>query len=301
MSRASSLFVSQFWTGETGRKLRELNAEVRELAVYLFTNEIAQTEWFGIYRFDLDLAAKLTGRSMKGTIKNLAVLETLGFAKYDTGTEFVFVTEMAWIQSGAFLKGGLLAPDFKCQQARRWYMRVKANPFLGEWWDRYATAFHLMKAPDPAQRRDDGQRATSAEPPLIVQPGQPVPPNGDEPPQFALIPDARRTPRKPGDAAAMFEILAKRYPKPDKLDRARLKWLSMKPTQELFDAIMTALDWQTQRHDWIKENGIYVPALVNYLNDRRWLDRPPQLPRLSEQTAQAQQSVNEFVRGAKKP
>lgn len=44
---------------------------------------------------------------------------------------------------------------------------------------------------------------------------------------------------------------------------------------ELFEKIISALEWQANSPGWTKENGQYIPDPSAYLNKKRWLDEPP--------------------------
>lgn len=63
-----------------------------------------------------------------------------------------------------------------------------------------------------------------------------------------------------------------RYPKKVQRKDALKAWAKLKPNDELFAKIMTALGNQMASHDWLKENGRYIPNGATWINGERWLD-----------------------------
>lgn len=63
-----------------------------------------------------------------------------------------------------------------------------------------------------------------------------------------------------------------RYPKKVQRKDALKAWTKLKPSADLFAQIMTALGNQMASHDWLKENGRYIPNGATWINGERWLD-----------------------------
>lgn len=71
--------------------------------------------------------------------------------------------------------------------------------------------------------------------------------------------------------ARFWNAYGKRRSKKD----ARAAWSQLNPSPELVDRICTALDWQFQQRDWMKDDGQYAPLPATYLRAERWTDEPP--------------------------
>ena len=139
MARDYSKFLSSFWTGETGKKLRgHPNAQV--VASYLFTNKHASM--LGIYYIPLLYISHETGLPLEGVQKGLLRAFEAGFCAYDEDSEHVFVYEMARIQVGDELKPN----DNRVKAVNKEYHNLDNNPFLLEFFERYGECFHIEKA-----------------------------------------------------------------------------------------------------------------------------------------------------------
>lgn len=62
------------------------------------------------------------------------------------------------------------------------------------------------------------------------------------------------------------------YPKKKDRYKAEAAWKKLKPDEVLFAEVMGGLDRAKQSHDWLKENGKYIPYPASWLNGRRWED-----------------------------
>lgn len=62
------------------------------------------------------------------------------------------------------------------------------------------------------------------------------------------------------------------YPRKKDKARAFKTWLKLKPNDELFNIIMTAVKEQAQSDQWQKDNGQYIPYPSTWLNNERWND-----------------------------
>jgi hypothetical protein len=146
------ILLSSFWDGATGRALQAMGAAGKDstiLALFLSANEFANM--IGLYELSFAKIERslpiIHGRAALS--RALAVLRTLEFADYDPTTEFVWVHEMARVRlqlQGVPLK----ADDKRRLGAARLYKALTLNPFLGRFFDRYATELGLVI------RRDGG-------------------------------------------------------------------------------------------------------------------------------------------------
>ena len=66
------------------------------------------------------------------------------------------------------------------------------------------------------------------------------------------------------------------YPKKQKKLNAQKAWHKLKPDTVLAEQIIRDVRIRSQRLDWLKENGKYVPMPTTYLNGQRWTDELPE-------------------------
>lgn len=88
----------KFWTGGTGKALRQLGPECQVLALYLMTSP--QANMIGLYYLPITYMAHETGLGSERTRKALASLIEAGFCGYDDDAEVVWVYEMTRHQLG---------------------------------------------------------------------------------------------------------------------------------------------------------------------------------------------------------
>lgn len=138
----------RFWTGTTGRYLREMGRDAQVLGFYLFT--CPNSNMIGLYYLPMSTLVHETGIE-----KPLAehVLELLGegpseglgspfegvFARYDRTSETIFVTEMAHHQVGARLS----KKDNRHKAVIRELEQYRKTPFFNDFLIRYAEPYGL--------------------------------------------------------------------------------------------------------------------------------------------------------------
>ena len=64
------------------------------------------------------------------------------------------------------------------------------------------------------------------------------------------------------------------YPRKQGKGAAEKAWNKIKPTAEVFDRIMAAVESQKGCEQWKRNNGQYIPNPSTWLNQRRWEDEP---------------------------
>lgn len=163
----------QFWIGDTGKKLRTLGAESQVVAFYLITSPHANM--LGLYYLPMPLLAHETGLSLQGASKALQRVCEAGFAAYDAPSEWIWVYEMARFQIADALKEN----DNRVVGINREYQTLPNNPFLKEFYLKYASAFHLeiMRGSQGApkglrsqeqEQEQEQERENTPQPPLRV-------------------------------------------------------------------------------------------------------------------------------------
>lgn len=69
-----------------------------------------------------------------------------------------------------------------------------------------------------------------------------------------------------------FDQFWKIYPRKTGKGAARRAWEKIKPTSELYEKILQAVEQQKKSMDWQRENGKYIPHPTTWLNQERWDD-----------------------------
>lgn len=126
-----------FWTGETGKKIRKMGVEAQLVALYLLTNKHRNA--LGIYYLPKILISHETALTSKGASKGLQSLSEAGFCTYDPPSEVVWVFEMARFQIGESLS----EKDNRVKWINEKYDNLPKNPFLKPFYNKYQDAFHL--------------------------------------------------------------------------------------------------------------------------------------------------------------
>lgn len=137
MARDYAKVAPQFWTGRTGRMLRQDGPEVQLAALYLLTSPHANA--LGLYYIPLPLLAHESGMPLARATEALAKLCDRGFCAYDAESETVWVHEMARYQLGESMK----ASDNLCKWVRGLFDSLPNTPLRKDFLCRYGAAYHL--------------------------------------------------------------------------------------------------------------------------------------------------------------
>jgi hypothetical protein len=127
------------WHGETMKALRKRGPKALLVGLYLMTSP--SSNMLGLFTQPLLYMAHETGLGEEGAREGLQSCIEVGYCRYDEDSEVVWVVEMAKYQISEELK----ASDLRCKGIQREYDALPNNPFLAEFFDRYAAAFHMTK------------------------------------------------------------------------------------------------------------------------------------------------------------
>jgi hypothetical protein len=141
-----------FWTGETGRALRQLGRDSQLLALFLITNPNANM--IGLYHLPLPTVAHYLGWAPEGALKGLRRVSEGGFCRYDESREEVWVPEMAAHQLGATLT----PRDNRHKAVVREWNSFRKSPFYLDFHRRYGDAY-CLPAPSPLEAPSKGGSA----------------------------------------------------------------------------------------------------------------------------------------------
>lgn len=136
--RDFSKFAPTFWTGITGKQIRELGVDAQLLAVYLFTNP--HTNMFGLYYLPLPFINHETAISLPKISAALVKLQSIGFCRYDKTSEYIWVLEMAGFQIG-----DLKPEDNRFKALPRAWQGLPSNPFIGDFFEKYGLKYGLER------------------------------------------------------------------------------------------------------------------------------------------------------------
>ena len=144
---------------------------------------------------------------------------------------------------------------------------------------RKRAAAEAAGVPQNFRRSSDGNDEESGETPsasfVTNQPTVPNQPN-------TTNSTNRTEPTTPtGDAQALqerrFAEFWKAYPKKVGKASCLKAWKKLKPTAELHDHIMAALEDQKRSEQWQREGGRFIPNPLTWLNQGRWDDEPTEV------------------------
>lgn len=135
--RSYSTISPAFWTGETGKAIKDKGAEAQMLALYLMSSP--HSNMIGMYFLPKLYICYETGLSDEGASKGLQDLFSVDFCDYDDEAEVIWVYEMAKYQVGQ----SLTTTDNRVKSVRKEYSNVPKCKFLSEFFKKYSEAFHL--------------------------------------------------------------------------------------------------------------------------------------------------------------
>lgn len=148
MSSYYGVIFPEFWTGRTGRELRECGGkDAQLLALYLATNRHANM--IGLYRLNIDDVRYETGLGAKALERGFASSQATRFATYDAASCHVWVFQMARFRLGLKSGEALHPDDRRVVGVNKLYHGIDGNPFLGEFFTRNHTTLRLKNGREP--------------------------------------------------------------------------------------------------------------------------------------------------------
>jgi hypothetical protein len=139
------------WTGQTGKAIQHAGPDAFILALYLITGP--ESKMTGLFYCPIEFMDKyLKAGGFEGASKPLRSLQELGFCRYDSEAEVVWVVEMARFQCLRAKNGFVKALDKKDNRVRGIASALEEYSyctFYGDFIEKYGAAFHLQA---PEQR-----------------------------------------------------------------------------------------------------------------------------------------------------
>ncbi len=137
--RDHAIVSPRFWTGETGRFLRDY-PDAQRLAFYLMT--CPNSNMIGLYYLPIPVICHELKSPLEGALEALRRVEQADFAAYDHENETVFVKKMAYYQVALSL-----APrDNRIVGVQRLLMQHRNTIFFNDFIQEYKDAFCFDKA-----------------------------------------------------------------------------------------------------------------------------------------------------------
>lgn len=127
----------KFWTGKTGKAIKEDGIEATLVAMYLMTSPHA--DMLGIYYLPIVYIAHDTGLSIGGASKGLKSCIDANFCAYDPLLELVWVIKMAEYQIAPSLKES----DNQVKAVHKAFLELPECQHLQAFYQFYKDKFHL--------------------------------------------------------------------------------------------------------------------------------------------------------------
>ena len=142
-----------FWTGSTGRQLRQKGSDHLLVAMYLISSP--SSPMTGVYHLPFGYIASDVGISIEKVKLIMDELIEMGFCAYDHEAQWVFVSEMARFQVGSTLS----LNDKRVSWIISQVAKCPSDFLKHSFYERYQDAYHLSEAPPPAPSKAQLVRA----------------------------------------------------------------------------------------------------------------------------------------------
>ncbi len=241
---------TSFWSDP---KVRKLDANGKLLFLHLITNSHAHVS--GIYQIPRCTLVHETGIQDRVLDTLCDTLSSSGLARFDWNFEVIWVVNMLKHQGDSpkvfrsaeihldSLHNCPLIKDF-CA----FYPQIKY-----EISDRVSD-----RVSSPGQVCPQEQDQEKKDPPL--------PPGGGKRERTKSLPEAEQI---------RFDKFWAAYPRKTAKGKAEKAWGKIRPDDLLLEKILAAVASQRNWHDWIKQDGEFIPYPATWLNDKHWMNEQP--------------------------
>jgi hypothetical protein len=182
-----------FWTGDTGRLLRDAGRDAQLVALYLLTGPSANM--IGLYHLPLPLLCHHLGLKPEGALKALQRVVETGFASFEARSETIFVPHMARIQIGEVLQVKDNRHKNVVKELRNWRKSLFVKDFCSIYGDTYSLPDDIyIEAPSKPLTKPLRSQEQEQEQEQELEQDTPKPPKG-------------------ADACSAFEQFWREFPK----------------------------------------------------------------------------------------
>lgn len=153
----------------------------------------------------------------------------------------------------------------KSEYNRRYYQRQK---------EKNASSEKFLKSSESVLKNSEFPAPSPAPsppflPPSSLSPTTPISSPPYNPPSTSPSPD---TPLYPPPRKTGFDRFWAAYPRKVGKQAARKSWSRLKPSAELTQRILDAVEYQKGSRQWRENNGQFIPNPATWLNQGRWED-----------------------------
>ena len=239
-----------FWTGETGRKLRESGPEAQLVALYLLSN--SHRNPLGLYYLPKMLISHETALSKEGASKGLQRGILAGFCAWEGVSEVIWVFKMAFYQIG---------PDLKINDKRvKWvndlYNSLPNNAFLYDFWEEYGSKYHIEK-PRGFKGASEALRCPT-EANINININNSIKKHCAHPKNY--------TPE--------FDTFWNTYPRKIGKKKAFQAWTSCNGNRPDIQIIVAKIERFKKTEQWKEKGGRLIPHPTTWINRGGWDDEP---------------------------
>ena len=239
-----------FWTGETGRKLREAGPEAQLVALYLLSN--SHRNALGLYYLPKLLISHETALTEQGASKGLLWGIQTDFCAWDGVSEVVWVKKMAIYQIGEELKQS----DKRVKWVNDLYNSLPNNLFLYDFWQEYGTKYHIIKP-----RGIEGASKALASP--------------SEANISISISNSinKRSCPSPKNYPPDFETFWTSYPRKIGKAKAFKAWKTCNGNRPDIQILVNKIEQFKKSDQWKEKKGKFIPYPASWISAGRWDDQ----------------------------
>src|SRR3990167_5630949 len=232
-----------YWTGTTGKIIRQAGRDAQVVGAYLMTCHSAHD--LGLYYLPIPIMCHELGISEQGASKALRRLSEGGFCHYDPPSETVLVVEMA-----AYQLDEVLTPK---DNRHKWVLdeleQLRKSPLFSMWCARYRVPFQLPDLADIIQAPSEPLQSPSEGSPKPNSYSYPYPyPKEEKKPPVSPLP--KRATRCPVEFALTPQRLAWAVAAGLAEELARREFAVMQD----YEFRSPHADWEATWRNWVRRS-----------------------------------------------
>ncbi len=94
---------------------------------------------------------------------------------------------------------------------------------------------------------------------------------------------------------ALFEKFWQSYPRKVAKDKAFISFKKINPNEDMVKIMITVIEKNKTTAQWQKENGRYIPYPATWLNQKRWEDKEPEIPKKTNINGLSESSLDKIA------
>lgn len=180
------------------------------------------------------------------------------------------LVQVGWLLTG---EDWLEVPNHDRHNGQSAKERALKNARQARWRQGKDESVDGSSSTDPSTREEKRRREKSKS-------NTPLPPQGESASatvpgkigQAPAVPDQPEGQKAKFEQSEGFEAFWEKYPRKTAKANATKAWVKLKPDAELAAKITQSLAKHCLSHEWLKDNGQFIPHPASWLNGRRWED-----------------------------